>query len=221
MSFIKKCIPLTLVLLLGLAACDRSDGSPEVANDPPANDSANSVNLTPAHTFNLLDLYKSAADSNNYFPLAIGAAWKIKSRPLREITDIDTINGKVYYLMESDSGPFSDSIYYHITKEGDVYDSLPRFPSGLLFNMQAAVGETYTWTGDWQVTLESKTDTVRLGHYSITDCYRFYIDHLPTADDEYRVYLAPGLGFVQEDYVMTGSFPLEYFILNGQRFDFN
>jgi hypothetical protein len=52
----------------------------------------------------------------------------------------------------------------------------------------------------WHVTLFSKDDTVKTGDYTFLNCYRFLFDIPEMADEERVVWLAPGIGFIEEFY---------------------
>lgn len=70
-------------------------------------------------------------------------------------------------------------------------------PPGIKFDLNAKVNDTWKYN-KWNVTLVSKTDTVILHNTFIADCYQFYLDIPVMVDDEHSIWLAPGIGFVQE-----------------------
>jgi len=52
----------------------------------------------------------------------------------------------------------------------------------------------------YTVTMMSKTDTVKIGNTTLTNCYHFYFDDPQLADDEYSIWLAPGIGCIKTIY---------------------
>jgi len=144
----------------------------------------------------------SMLESDNYFPLSVGNYWKLDYIPRRTIDKTEQLDGINYYRMISEY----DTAYYRKSTDGKVYSRTKSTNEILKFDLKASVGDTWTYkVGNseytWDVTLTSKTDTIKLNNCTFNNCYRFYYDIPQLADEEYVVWLAPGVGFVEEFYL--------------------
>ena len=129
---------------------------------------------------------------NEYLPLEVGNYWNIGSSSIKKITGTQEFDGKSYYALTTKydtSYVRNDNnriIQYYKNKEYVKYD------------LTAHVNDTWMFR-DYVVKLVSKTDTVAVGGIKFTDCYRFYFDVPGMADEEHSVWLAPKVGFIQEE----------------------
>jgi hypothetical protein len=131
-------------------------------------------------------------------PLNKGNYWKIENRSVYQITGVVKIDNKEYYQMKN--GEYNN--YYRIS-DNKVYVIEFGREEGVKFNLSANLHETWRYTGidDWDsyvVELESKTDVLTINGQKIENCYRFYFDIPMMAEEEHTIWLAPGIGFVQE-----------------------
>lgn len=141
-------------------------------------------------------------DSNDYFPLHIGNSWSLDFIPERTISKVENLDGKDYYRLTSEY----DTVFYRKSSDGKVYSRTKTTNEILKFDLNANVGDTWTYKSDksnytWNVTLTSKSEAVELNSYTFHNCYRFYFDVPQLADEELIILLAPGVGFVEEVYL--------------------
>jgi hypothetical protein len=134
-----------------------------------------------------------------------------------------TANSEVYY---------SRSYSFRVKEDGNVERLIqglariralgnlpPDTPSdsvNIWYKFDAKVGESWeslansslfpsTVVSPFRITLESKNDTVVVAGKVLPNCYRFYIDELPSSDEEYREWFAEGVGMVKLQFEGTGS----------------
>lgn len=153
--------------------------------------------------------------SQDYFPLQVGNFWELSIVGTRTIDQTVTLDGKDYYRMVSvrvwPNGTTSkDTAFYRKSSDGKVYQRGTKSTDEILkFDLTAVVGQPWSYAKDptrsfnphpWNVTLNSNIDTTVVKNYTIENCYRYYFDLLQMADDEYNVWLAPGIGIVRERY---------------------
>ncbi|MBA4851939.1 hypothetical protein [Emticicia sp. BO119] len=130
--------------------------------------------------------------TNAYLPLAVGNYWNLDTFGLREITETKVFDGKAYYaIMQS-----HDTSY--VRNEGDKIIEYYQGKTSVIFDLNADVNDTWQYR-DYTVKLTSKTETIKIGGQEIKNCYRFYFDIPPMADDEHAIWLASGIGFIQQE----------------------
>ena len=112
--------------------------------------------------------------AKDYLPLDAGNYWQLD---YSSKTEVDTS----YYRIEDNK---------IIVKEGGRDEAVK-------FNLSAKVNDRWNYNSS-KVVLSSKTDTIRIGNALITNCYNFYFDIPEFIDDEHSIWLAPGIGFIQE-----------------------
>ena len=69
--------------------------------------------------------------------------------------------------------------------------------ASIKFNFSANVNETWNYNS-YDAKLVSKTDTIIINDKKIYNCFQFYYDVPIMVDEEYSIWLAPGIGFIQE-----------------------
>jgi hypothetical protein len=136
---------------------------------------------------------------SDYFPLSVGNNWQLEHCTLREVKGKATLEGKEYYSMIIGN----DTTYY---RESDniVWVKNPATGESPYFKLSANVHDTWKFPSNaietaWNISLESKTDTITINGHMITNCYRFYFDIPLMVDEEHYVCLAPGLGYIEEN----------------------
>jgi hypothetical protein len=140
-------------------------------------------------------------DAEDYFPLHINNYWQLSGFPVRSIAELKTIDNLEYYTMVSDE----DTTYYRETTDGRVYQRTKASTEILRFDLGANEGDMWTYPDEdlhyeWNAVLSGKSETVIVGGRSFENCYRFSFDIPQMADDEHVVWLAPGIGFIEEYY---------------------
>ncbi|MBN2487026.1 MAG: hypothetical protein JXB34_13710 [Bacteroidales bacterium] len=157
-----------------------------------------------------------------YFPMQVGNKWKLSNLPEKVIDKIVNINGTDYFRMID-----GDTNYYRQTNDGKIYVKGTNTEEILKFDLSAETGHTWDYTIEgsadtWQVSLLSKNDTIKLDNHTFYNCYRFYYNIPQFADEEYIIWLAPDLGFVEIIYMGgTGNRnKLEAATINGINIEF-
>lgn len=128
----------------------------------------------------------------SYLPLGVGNYWKIDGVDTRTISETKVFDQKTYYAITSSY----DTSY--VRKENDKIIEYHKGKTSVRFDLAANVNDTWQYR-DYTVTLTSKTETIVIGGESVKDCYRFYLDIPAMADDEHAIWLAPGIGFIQQE----------------------
>ncbi|RYU94698.1 hypothetical protein [Emticicia agri] len=129
---------------------------------------------------------------NVYLPLAVGNYWKIDGVNTRTITETKVFDQKTYYAITSSY----DTSY--VRNENDKIIEYYKGKTSVRFDLTAAVNATWQYR-DYTVKLISKTESITIGGQTIQNCYRFYMDIPAMADDEHAIWLAPGIGFIQQE----------------------
>jgi hypothetical protein len=130
--------------------------------------------------------------TNNYLPLEIGNNWKFDFSEKKEIVGSKVIGDKTFYLIQYEN----DTVYYR-TENDKVYVIEYEDNESVKFNLSAKVNDTCNYNS-YLVKLISKTDTVLVNDTKFVNCLHFYYDIPGVVDDEHSIWLAPGIGFVQE-----------------------
>lgn len=128
--------------------------------------------------------------SNSYLPLATGNYWKLENMDKRTVTETRVFDQKTYYAITT---PYDTS---YVRNENDKIVEYDKGKISVRFDLTAGVNTTWQYR-DYKVTLTSKTESIKIGRQNIKNCYRFYFDMPAMADEEYAIWLAPGIGFIQ------------------------
>jgi hypothetical protein len=128
-----------------------------------------------------------------YLPLKEGNYWEFDYYPRREIKGTKSIDGKSFYIMMYESLEF----YYRI-ENNKVYAKEFGNPVGVKFKFDVKEGDKWNYNG-YEVTLISKSETLKIGSKTLKNCYRFAFDNPEMVDDEHDIILAPDLGFVWQN----------------------
>jgi hypothetical protein len=132
---------------------------------------------------------------NRYLPLAIGNYWIMDDTDniyIQTITETKVLDQKTYYAIKTKY----DTSY--IRNENDKIVEYYKGKTSVKFDLTANVNDTWKYR-DYTATLTSKTDTITIGGQEIKNCYRFYYDIPASIDEEHAIWLAPGIGFIQEE----------------------
>ena len=140
----------------------------------------------------------------DYLPLQEGNYWELNYVGTRSINGIVMIDGKEYFQMINTASwtsvPRKDTTYLRKTADGKVYSRTLKSEESLLYDFKAALNQSWQ-NGTMRVTLNRTEGEKYLGNLKIQNCYSFYCDPRPqSADDEYDIWLAPGIGFVYVNY---------------------
>jgi hypothetical protein len=131
--------------------------------------------------------------TDDYLPLEVGNYWQLDFTEKEEIIGTKTINGKDYFMLKYQN----DTTYYRednnkiFTKENETDEAIK-------FDFLAKVHDTWKY-GLYNVTLVSKTDSIIINNQKVYNCYHFYFDVPVMVDEEHSIWLAPGIGFIQEE----------------------
>ena len=153
---------------------------------------------------------------NFYLPLAVGNYWKIDGKDTRTVTETKVFDLKTYYAITTSY----DTSY--VRNEGGKIVEYYKGKTSVRFDLTADVNDTWQY-GDYKVTLTSKTETITIGGQKIKNCYRFYFDVPYMADEEHAIWLAPSIGFIQQEclgYCAGGKNKLKEVKIDGKVFSF-
>lgn len=134
---------------------------------------------------------------NIYLPLSVGNYWKIGNTDntfnfTNTITATKVFDQKTYYAFSTSY----DTTY--VRNENDKIVEYYKGKTSIKFDLTADVNATWKYR-DYVVRLTSKTDTITIGGQPIANCYRFYFDIPAAIDEEHAIWLAPGIGFIQQE----------------------
>jgi hypothetical protein len=134
----------------------------------------------------------------DYFPLQVGNSWKLQYSSLRQITGTTNLGGHEYYTLVAgnDTSLLREGLSTVWIRTFDGEESP-------LFKLTANIKDYWYWTDsnhgiEWKITLNSKLETVKINGQTFTNCYCYYFDNPEMADEEYYVFLAPGIGYIEE-----------------------
>lgn len=150
----------------------------------------------------------------DYFPLEVGNYWEFKNPSLAgtyffKIDSIKTIDGKEYFRMIKEQGPYNDTVFYRKSPFWMVYERRRGLDEVVKYNFGVPAGFHWeymdhykSFNGEtWIITLGAKSDTVRSSNYLFENCYRYFNDIERMADEESIWWLAPGVGVVKYTYL--------------------
>lgn len=153
---------------------------------------------------------------NVYLPLTVGNYWKIDLGGTRTIAQTKVFDQKTYYAITTSY----DTSY--VRNENDKIIEYYKGKTSVRFDLTAKVNDVWQYR-DYTVKLISKTDVITIGGQPIKNCYQFYLDIPAMADEEHAVWLAPGIGFIQQECYgecVGGKFKLKEAKLDGKVFKF-
>jgi hypothetical protein len=130
--------------------------------------------------------------TNNYLPLKSGNYWQLDYTDREEIVGTKIINNKTYYLLQYQN----DTSYYRIEND-KIFVIENNQNESVKFNLRANVNDTWNYNS-YKVKLTSKTDIITINGHKIINCYQFFFDVPVMVDEEHSIWLAPGIGFIQE-----------------------
>jgi len=178
----------------------------------------------------LLALISCEKDNNqitsldkDYLPLQVGNQWDFELAGKDSIVDITTISGVDYFQFVNDEGTTS---YYR--KENEriyVRYSASESTEEMKFNLAADVDETWAY-GPGYVTLVSRNATITIGDTQIEGCLQFSFHNKNLIDYGYSIWLAPGIGFIQQTCqecygTAFSTMQLEEALVNDKLIEFN
>jgi hypothetical protein len=131
----------------------------------------------------------------DYFPLQIGNLWNFELAGKDSIIALANVKGIDYYEFVNDYG----TTYYCRKQDNRIYiksfwtDSKEE----MKFDLAANIGETWAF-GAGYVTLVSRNATVTIGDTQIDSCLQFNFHNKDLIDYGSSIWLAPGIGFIQQ-----------------------
>lgn len=130
--------------------------------------------------------------SSDYFPLSTGNYWQLGDRLMYEVKKSEELGGKNYYLVSTGY----DSTWYRVHNQKVYAIQNGTTKEEVIFNLAAREGNSWSFN-DYTVTLQSRREEITFRGQKVTDCYLFFVDDPRMADEEYWIWLAPGIGFIQ------------------------
>jgi hypothetical protein len=127
-----------------------------------------------------------------YLPLDIGNYWQLDHSAKNEIVGTKLIDNKSYYSVLYQD----DTSYYRIENDKVIVIEYTENAS-VKFDLSADVNESWKYNS-YTVKLLSTTDTISINNQKIINCYQFYYDIPGVVDEEHSIWLAPGIGIIQE-----------------------
>lgn len=154
--------------------------------------------------------------TNIYLPLEVDNYWQLDYLAKREIVGTKKIGNKNYYLIQYEN----DTAYYRIEND-KVYVIEYEDSESVKFNLSANVNDTWNYNS-YKVKLISKTDTIIVNNTKFVNCLQFYYDVPGMVDEEHSIWLAPNIGFVQEQCgeCLHQIKKLDKVKINGQEIDY-
>ena len=128
----------------------------------------------------------------DYFPLEIGNYWQFDNSQKNEVIGSKLIENLNYF-----ESVYSDDTSYYRIDNNKIIVKENNDSIGLKFDLTANVNDTWNYNS-WKVTLSSKKDTIKIGNIKYINCYRYCFDIHNLPDASHCIWLAPGLGFIQE-----------------------
>ncbi|MBN2616619.1 MAG: hypothetical protein JXR71_13080 [Bacteroidales bacterium] len=131
----------------------------------------------------------------DYFPLQIGNQWNFELAGKDSIIEITKINGIDYYEFVNDYGTTS----YYRKQDNRIYfkSSSAESKEEMKFNLAANIGEKWAF-GVGYVTLVSRNATITIGDTQVDSCLQFNFHNKDLIDYGSSIWLAPGIGFIQQ-----------------------
>jgi hypothetical protein len=155
-------------------------------------------------------------DTTDYFPLRVGNTYAYcQSLPCPPDTvtrrycpwgdnlvrDTTSINGRKYFITVV-AGFIVGSDTVRVDSVGNMIVRHSG-PEQVFYKFNAAVGDTWQYRVEiggkeytYNVTLQSRSDTVRVHAGTFANCLRFFFDIPGSKDDEFTDWLAPNVGLV-------------------------
>ncbi len=133
--------------------------------------------------------------SGDYFPLKVGNYWNFELAGKYLVSETQMVNGVKYFRIITDSG--TAMLYRNhdnkiFTKESSLDNS-----EVMKFDLTAKVNDTWTY-GNGNVTLINRNATVTIGEMQIDSCLQFNFHNENLIDYGYSIWLAPGIGLIQQ-----------------------
>jgi hypothetical protein len=129
---------------------------------------------------------------SEYFPLTVGNFWKLEHTEKLEVTGTKTLNNKLYFVLKW----YSDTTCYRVEND-KIFVIDHSSNESVKFNLAANVNSTWNYDS-YEVTLVSKTDSINIHEHKYYNCYHFYFNAPGVVDEEHSIWLAPGIGLIQE-----------------------
>jgi hypothetical protein len=131
----------------------------------------------------------------DYFPLQVGNQWNFELAGKDSIIDITKVNGIDYFEFVNDYG----TTFYYRKQDDRIYSmsSSTDNKEEMRFDLAANVNDTWTY-GIGYITMTSRNATITIDNVQIDSCLQFNFHNKDLMDYGYSIWLAPGIGFIQE-----------------------
>lgn len=129
---------------------------------------------------------------NDYLPMEVGNYWQMEFSERMEIIKSETIDDKDYFVFVH-----NDDTAYFRNDNGRIQVKESIHEEAVKFDLTANENDTWIYNS-CTAKLISKTDTIIIKDKEIYNCYHFYFDIPMMADEEHSIWLAPEIGFIQE-----------------------
>ena len=131
-------------------------------------------------------------NSTDYFPLQVGNYWAFSNASRRTVERAEVIDGKEYFRVVSDY----DTSWYR-KAGGKVFMKRANAQEALRFDLAARQGDKWQFES-FEVRLINTNESIVLPAETLRNCYHYFFDYPGFIDDEFSVWLAPGIGIVRE-----------------------
>lgn len=162
----------------------------------------------------------NSLDQNDYFPMHLGNYWDFSFTSDRFMDITELIDGIYYYRVVTEH----DTVFYRKTVDGKVYEKTKRSNEILKFDLNADEGDVWICDSEnmMNASLISKNETIILDNHTFKNCYKYFFDSPQLVDEEYFIWLAPGVGFIEIQYLGGAStrILLKNVIINGVEIQF-
>jgi hypothetical protein len=133
--------------------------------------------------------------TSDYLPLSVGNYWAFELSGKYLVKETQLINGKEYYEIINDYGSSS----YYRKQDNKIYvkELSVDGKEEMKFDLAAETNDTWTY-GAGYVTLVNRDAIIYIGEDQIDSCLEFRFHNEKLMDFGSEVWLAPGVGFIQQ-----------------------
>jgi len=133
--------------------------------------------------------------SVDYLPLTIGNCWVFELSGKDSVVNTHRFSGKDYFEIVNNVG---NSTYYRKYRDQIFVKHAPGDEEELIFNLRADENDTWNY-GAGKVRLITRNATITIGENQIDSCLQFSFFNESLIDYQHEVWLAPNIGFVQQN----------------------
>jgi hypothetical protein len=133
--------------------------------------------------------------SCDYLPLKVGNFWNFELSGKYLVRESQILNGIEYFEIINNSG--TSEFYRKHDNKIYVRELAMDKKEEMKFNLIAEVDDTWTY-GAGEVTLENRNATITIGETTVDSCLQFNFHNKNLIDYGSTIWLAPGIGFIQQ-----------------------